>query len=356
MRPTPLPSPKRPRQMSPDKPATPPPTAVIGAGAWGTALAAHLRGLGAAVRLWAYEPEVADAVTLKRENPLYLPGVSLPSGILATTDLQEALTGTCMVLLVMPSHVFRPVLIEVAPHLSEQAPIIACAKGIEESSGFTMCQVARDVLPESHHPYLCCLSGPSFAKEVASGIPTAVVVASKSQAVAVSVQLGFSSPAFRAYTSSDLTGVELGGAVKNPLAIAAGMCEGLGMGHNTLAAMVTRGLAEMSRLSLALGGMPETTAGLSGLGDLTLTCYGDLSRNRQVGIRLGKGENIRDIKASMHNVAEGVINTKTVLALADKVGVEMPIVTAVYQVIYQGLEPMTALNALMTRGLKPEHY
>ena len=334
----------------------PPQTAVIGAGAWGTALASHIAGLGAPVRLWAYEEEVADQINRAGVNQTYLPGINLSEGVRASTDLAEVLTGCRMLLLVTPSHVFRGVLSQAAPHIPPETHIISCTKGIEKTTGFTMCQVAADVLHDGHHPYLCCLSGPSFAREAAAGAPTAVVVASKSQAVAQGAQLALAGPAFRVYTSSDMTGVELGGAMKNPLAIAAGMAQGLKLGHNSLAALITRGLAEMSRLIISLGGQPETPSGLSGLGDLVLTCYGDLSRNRGVGLKLGQGQKIEQITGGMQQVAEGVLNTKTVLELADKNSVELPIVNAVYQVIYRDVDPVKALSALMSRDLKPEVY
>ena len=301
-------------------------------------------------------PKSLSRSTGAGENQTYLHGTLLHEGIEADSDLSWVLEDCGMVLLVMPSHVFRRVLSQASPHIPVGSYIVSCTKGIEDKSGFTMSQAAEDVLPAEHRPYLACLSGPSFAKEVAAGIPTAVVVASKSQAVAKGAQLALAGPAFRVYTSSDLIGVELGGAVKNPLAIAAGMGQGLKLGHNTLAALVTRGLAEMSRLVAAMGGRPETPAGLSGLGDLVLTCYGDLSRNRSVGVRLGQGENIQQIRQSMRQVAEGILNTKTVLDLADRAKVEMPIVNAVYQVIYRGMEPVAALGALMSRDLKPEVY
>ncbi len=328
--------------------------AVIGAGAWGTALAGHLAGAGHSVRLWAYEPEVAGAINSEHVNPVYLPGAALPEGLAGTSELAQALAGAELVALVMPSHVFRQVLGQAEEAIPAEAILVSCSKGIEADTGFTMCEVTEDVLPKHFHRRLCCLSGPSFAKEVVAGVPTAVTVASRSQAAAGQVQVAFATPRFRVYTSPDLVGVELGGAVKNPLAIAAGMCDGLALGHNTLCALITRGLAEMTRLSLAKGGQLATLSGLAGLGDLVLTCTGDLSRNRTVGKRLGQGEKIGDITTSMAQVAEGVINTKTVLALARQFSVEMPIIEAVYQVIYQDKAPLEALNELMSRELKAE--
>ncbi len=330
--------------------------AVVGAGAWGTALADHLARHGHAVRLWAYEPEVAQAVSAEHRNPVFLPGIELHPAIAAHNQLAAALEGAQLVVLVMPTHVFRIVLGQAAPHLPVGANIVTCSKGIEGDTGFTMCQVAADVLEAAHHPGLAALSGPSFAKEVAAGAPTAVTVASQRPAVAEAVQAAFAGPRFRVYTSGDMVGVELGGAVKNPLAIAAGMVAGLNLGHNAMSAMITRGLAEMTRLALGLGAEPATMAGLAGLGDLVLTCTGSLSRNRTVGTRLAQGESIEQITSSMRQVAEGVKNTKTVLALARRAGVEMPIIESVERVIYQGAKPQDILHELMTREPKPEVY
>jgi len=346
-------------QAQPVQPPSPPEkvaVTVVGAGAWGTALALHLARAGHQVRIWAFEPEVAQAINQDHQNPVFLPGVDLPPGLSASHRLEEALTGAQLVVLVMPSHVFRNVLQEAAPHLPAQAILVTCSKGIEQHTGYTMVEVAEDVLPKGFQRRLCCLSGPSFAKEVAAGQPTAVTVAGRDPLLAQKVQRYFSTSSFRVYTSPDLVGVELGGAIKNPLAIAAGMVAGLGLGHNTVAALITRGLAEMMRLSQAKGGQLATCAGLSGLGDLVLTCTGDLSRNRTVGYRLGKGETIEQITSSMKTVAEGVHNTKTILELARRFQVEMPIIQAVYEVIYQGKPPLKALQELMSRGLKPECY
>jgi glycerol-3-phosphate dehydrogenase (NAD(P)+) len=330
--------------------------AVIGAGSWGTALAHHLAGGGHRVRLWAFEPEVVSAINQAHENPVFMPGLALHPALTATADLGEALAGAALAVLVMPSHVFRAVLAQAAPSLPDQALLVSCAKGIEQGSGYTMCEVAQDVLPKSFHRRLACLSGPSFARETALGMPTAVTVASRDPQSARQIQAAFGHGRLRVYTSPDLIGVELGGAVKNPLAIAAGMVAGLKLGHNTLAALITRGLAEMTRLSQALGGQLVTTSGLAGLGDLVLTCTSPQSRNYSVGLRLAQGEAIADITASMKNVAEGVHNTLTVLELAGRAGVEMPIIAAVHRVIYQGIPPTQALHELMSRQLRAEHY
>ncbi|MBU1156437.1 MAG: NAD(P)-dependent glycerol-3-phosphate dehydrogenase [Proteobacteria bacterium] len=329
---------------------------VLGAGAWGTALADHLARAGHEVRLWAYESEVAQAINDEHANPVFLPDFKLHPELEGTSDMDRALTGAGLVVLVMPTHVFRTVLGQAAPHLPAQADIVACSKGIEGETGFTMCQVAADVLAPEHRAHLAALSGPSFAKEVAGGAPTAVTVASERPEVAQAVQAAFAGPRFRVYTSGDIIGVELGGAVKNPLAIAAGMVAGLELGHNTMSAMITRGLAEMTRLGLSLGADMATMGGLAGMGDLVLTCTGALSRNRTVGTRLAKGETIDQITSSMRQVAEGVKNTDTILALARRKGVEMPIIEAVKRVLDQETTPEQALDELMTREPKPEHY
>ncbi len=329
--------------------------AVLGAGSWGTAIAQHLCGAGHRVRLWAYEPEVAQAINAQHENTRFLSGVTLHPDLRASQDMAEALAGAEMVMLVMPTHVFRTVLTQAAEHLPSGAALVSCSKGIELATGYTMLEVAEEVLPKNFHRRLACLSGPSFAREVAKGVPTAVTVASRADEVARTVQAAFATARFRVYTSLDVTGVEMGGAVKNPLAIAAGMVQGLKLGHNTLAALITRGLAEMTRLAMARGGQMATLAGLAGLGDLVLTCTSPQSRNYQVGQRLGQGEKIGEITASLGGaVAEGVHNTRTVLELARRSEVEMPIIAAVHGVIYQDQPPQQALDALMTRSLKAE--
>jgi len=330
--------------------------AVIGAGAWGSALAQQLAWAGQKVRLWALEPEVAQQVNDLRENKLYLEGVKLDPAIVATNDLARAVAGAQLVVMVTPSHVFRQVLGQLAPHLEKDAIIVSCSKGIEDQSGYTMCEVAEDVLDKRYHRRLTALSGPSFAKEVARAVPTAVTVAGRDPDVANLVQHAFATTLFRVYTSPDTVGVEIGGAVKNPLAIASGMVAGLELGYNSQAAMITRGLAEMTRLAMARGGQLATLSGLAGLGDLVLTCTGNLSRNRTVGKRLAQGETIAQIQASTRTVAEGVKNTLTVLQIAKRAGVEMPIVQAVKKVLYDGLPPADALLELMTRSLKQEHY
>jgi glycerol-3-phosphate dehydrogenase (NAD(P)+) len=329
-------------------------TAVIGAGTFGTALAQLLAESGHRVRLWAFEPEVAQGINQKHINPFFLDDCQLDPGIIATNSMAEALEQAELILLVMPSQFFRSVVSQAAAHIPDNAILVCCSKGIEQGTGFTMGEVTGDVLPKCFHRHLCCLSGPSFAREVALGMPSAVTVAARDERTARVVQHSTATPAFRVYTSPDMAGVELGGAIKNPLAIAAGMTAGLELGYNTLAALITRGLAEMTRLAQARGGQLTTMAGLAGLGDLVLTCTGALSRNRTVGYRLARGENIQQITSSMKMVAEGVINTKTVLELAERSEVEMPITQAVYRVIYEGQPPSEALMDLMTRGLKSE--
>ena len=328
--------------------------AVIGAGTFGTALAHLLAGSGHRVRLWALEPEVAQGINTNHVNPVFLNDCPLHPGVTASNDLAEVVDGAELILLVMPSQFFRSVLSQAAAHVPTGAILVCCSKGIETGTCFTMGEVAEDVLPKDYHRTLCCLSGPSFAREVALGMPTAVTVASRSQGAAHKVQHSMATPMFRVYTSPDMTGVELGGAIKNPLAIAAGMTDGLNLGQNTIAALITRGLAEMTRLAQARGGQLATMAGLAGLGDLVLTCNGALSRNRTVGFRLARGETIDQITNSMKMVAEGVINTRTVLELAAQSEVEMPITQSVYRVIYEGQPPPQALQDLMTRGLKSE--
>ncbi|MCB2189267.1 MAG: NAD(P)-dependent glycerol-3-phosphate dehydrogenase [Deltaproteobacteria bacterium] len=332
------------------------PAAVIGGGSWGTALAQVLALAGHQVRLWVREPEVVESINGRRVNEVFLPDIPLDPGITATGEMAAALAGASLVLLVVPSNFMRPVLLEAAPFVEPGAVVLSCSKGIEEGTSFTMPEVVEDVLPKAFARRLACLSGPSFAREVARGMPTAVVVAGRDPQVARDLQPQLATPFFRVYTSPDLVGVELGGAIKNPLAIAAGMVASLELGYNTMAALITRGLAEMTRLAQARGGQMATMAGLSGLGDLVLTCTGALSRNRTVGVRLAQGETIDQITASTRFVAEGVKNTLTVLALAHNSGVEMPIIEAVRTVIYGGVSPKKVLHELMTRELKPEYY
>lgn len=328
--------------------------AVIGAGSWGTTLANLLAEKGYPVTLWCFEEDLAERMQQLRINDLYLPEVKLSKKLHITSNLKSAVTEKQLLLFVTPSQVTRQVLEQVIPELSPQALIVSASKGIENNSLKLLSQVFEELLPESKHRQLGFLSGPSFAKEVSSGMPTAVVVAARDIAVAGEIQRIFSTEKFRVYTHNDIIGVELGGAMKNVIALAAGVADGLGFGHNTRAALITRGLAEMTRLGIKLGGTAETFAGLAGMGDLVLTCTGDLSRNRSVGIELGKGRKIDEILAGMQMVAEGVKTTLSAYQLADKLGVDVPIIEQMYLLLYQDKDPRQAVTDLMSRDLKAE--
>jgi glycerol-3-phosphate dehydrogenase (NAD(P)+) len=331
--------------------------AVIGAGAWGTALAIALgRKNEHAIRLWANEPEVVESVTARRINERFLPGFELPSPVEATHDLSAALEGAEIVVSVMPSQYCRALFERIAPELKPQTLVVSCTKGLENKTLLRMTDVIGDVLRrQKFTPRVGALSGPSFAKEVARGDPTAVTVASVDSELARAVQQAFNSSRFRVYTNDDVIGVELGGALKNIIAIAAGVCDGLGLGHNSVAALITRGLAEIARLVVACGGRLDTMAGLAGLGDLVLTCTGDLSRNRSVGVELGKGRKLPEIIAGMHGaVAEGVFTTKAAVGLAHKHTVEMPITEQMFAILEQGKPPQRAIEELMTRAARAE--
>ncbi len=336
--------------------APPPVTrvAVVGAGSWGTTLAHHLAGRGVEVRLWAYEPEVAASINTTRENTLYLPGVSLHAAVAATSDIAEALDGAGLVLFVTPSHVARATLRAAALALPAAAPVVVASKGIETDTLRTMAEVFAEELAAAGGRPLAFLSGPSFAREVAAGLPTAITAACRDAATARLVQELFSTDSFRVYTTDDVTGVELGGSLKNVVAIAAGICDGLGLGNNARSALITRGLAEMTRLGAALGARARTLAGLAGLGDLVLTCTGDLSRNRTLGMELAQGRTLAEITGARRTVAEGVRTADAAVRLARRHGVEMPIAEQTWRVLYEGLAPRAALHELMTRGLKDE--
>ena len=327
--------------------------AIIGAGAWGTALSIVLaRGGRHQVRLWAYEREVCDSIRARRTNDLFLPGFELPDGIEATNSLPSALQGCSFVLAVMPSHHARALYSSMRVSLSPHAIIVSATKGIEQESYKRMTEVAAEV---SGATRIAALSGPSFAKEVARGDPTALTIASTDSEVAGLLQREFSDPMFRVYTNDDVVGVELGGALKNVIAIAAGIAEGLGFGHNTAAALITRGLAEITRLAVACGARRETLAGLSGMGDLVLTCTGGLSRNRTVGVELGRGRRLPEIMAGMHGmVAEGVLTTDAALGLARKHGIEMPISEQMHEILHAQKSPKDAIRELMSRPGKDE--
>ena len=332
--------------------------AVIGAGAWGTGLSIVLGRKGShQVKLWAYEKEVCESILQQRMNLPFLPGERIPESVSPTNSLQEALRDAEIVVSVMPSHHCRRLFQSMQPHLSPEMLIVSATKGLEEGTLLQMTEVIKQVLGEANGfpPRLAALSGPSFAKEVARGDPTAVAIASQDEELARTAQAAFSDPAFRVYTNDDLVGVELGGALKNIIAIAAGVCDGLGLGHNSVAALITRGLAEITRLVVACGGRQETMAGLAGLGDLVLTCTGGLSRNRSVGVELGRGRRLPEIIAGMHGmVAEGVLTTNAAIGLAHKRQVEMPITEQMYAILHNGKSPSEAIRELMTRTAKSE--
>lgn len=331
-------------------------TAVIGAGSWGTALAIALTRSRQPHRiaLWVFEADICELLRTKRVNDVFLPGFEMPREVEVTNDLGEALAGADIVLGVMPSGHARKLYEKMLPHLGPQMVFVSATKGLEPDSLERVTEILKKTVGVKFAPRVAALSGPSFAREVARGDPTAVVIASPDAELAQLVQDEFSGPTFRLYTNDDVAGVELGGAVKNVIAIAAGVCEGLGFGYNTTAALITRGLAEMTRLALALGGRRETLAGLAGMGDLVLTCTGGLSRNRTVGVELGKGRKLQDIIGSMRMVAEGVSTTAATMQLARRMKVEMPITEQMYAVLYEGRAPREAIRDLMERRLKQE--
>jgi len=328
--------------------------AVIGGGSWGTALASVLASNGHDVNVWAHDAEVARALAEKHQNPKYLAGLQLPDKVTGTHDMAQALAGAELVVAVSPSHVTRSVMRDALPSLPRATPLVCATKGIENESLLTMYEVLEDVLPAELHPYICCLSGPSFAKETVQRMPTAVVVASPWEKLAQKVQKMFSNDYFRVYTSIDVAGVELGGSLKNVCAIAAGISDGMGFGSNTRAAIMTRGLAELVRLAVKRGANPLTLSGLAGMGDLVLTCTGELSRNRTVGLGLGRGQKLSEVLAGMTQVAEGVRTAKSVHDLAARLSVEMPLHEAIYRILYEDLHPKAALQSLTSRELKSE--
>jgi len=327
---------------------------VLGAGSWGTALGAVLAGKGFPVAIWDADGEPLGTIVARHENARYLPGIRLPETLRAEPDLGRALDGAELVVIAVPSHAVRPVTLQARPHLRAGVPICTVAKGVEVDTLMTMSEVLEDVLPAQMHPYLTFLSGPSFAVEVARGAPTAVTVAGRWDRVGKVVQDAFHSRSFRPYTSSDVAGVEIGGCAKNVVAIATGLCDGLGLGANARSALITRGLAEITRLAAAKGAIPLTLLGLSGLGDLVLTCSSEQSRNYRVGFGLGKGRKQDEIQRELGQVAEGVVNAKSVHLLAAKLGVEMPICEAVHRILHEGEDPRAAVRALMAREIKPE--
>ena len=332
--------------------------AVIGGGAWGTGLAIVLGRKGThRVRLWAHETDVCESVTQRHVNERFLPGQAIPHSVSASHDLAAVLDGAQIVVSVMPSQHCRRLFERMRPFIASQALIVSATKGLEETSLQRMTEVITQVLTrdDGSSPVVGALSGPSFAQEVARGDPTAVAIASQDSALLRTVQQEFSDPSFRVYTNSDVVGVELGGALKNTVAIAAGICDGLDLGHNSVAALITRGLAEMTRVVVACGGRAETMAGLAGLGDLVLTCTGGLSRNRSVGVELGRGQRLPDIIEAMHGmVAEGVFTTTAAVGLAHARGIEMPITEQMHAILHHGKSPREAIYELMTRSGKSE--
>jgi glycerol-3-phosphate dehydrogenase (NAD(P)+) len=328
--------------------------AVIGAGSWGTALAKVLADKGHRTALWGRSPEQLADIAQRRENSRYLPGCRLPDTLLPEADLQRAVGAKRFVVSVVPSHTVREVLARAAPAIHPDALIVSASKGIENETLQTMDEVLKEVLPGKLGARLAFLSGPSFAREVGVGLPTAVVMASRDRNAAEAAAQLFQAERFRVYTADDVAGVELGGALKNVMAIAAGIVDGMGLGHNSRAALITRGLAEISRLAVRKGANPLTLAGLAGMGDLVLTCTGDLSRNRSVGMGLGQGKTLKEVLAGMKQVAEGVKTTKSAHDLAERLGVEMPITNAIYRVLYQDLAAKDAITELLGRAPKHE--
>jgi glycerol-3-phosphate dehydrogenase (NAD(P)+) len=328
--------------------------AVVGAGAWGTALAKILADKGNRVHLWTRSEQHAESLARERENARYLPGVKLPDRVVPTSSLGTALQAASLVTWVVPSHALRETLESARFHLRSDAALVSASKGIENDTLMLMADVFEDVIGEGVKERLTVLSGPSFAKEVATGIPTNIVVASSNVTLSQEVQREFATDRLRVYSSDDPAGVEVGGALKNVIAIAAGACDGLGFGHNTRAALITRGLAEIARIAIAKGGNVLSLAGLAGMGDLVLTCTGDLSRNRTVGFELGKGKKLDQVLASLGHVAEGVRTAKSAHDLALKLDVELPICNEVYAVLYEGKTAQRAVEDLLTRPLKKE--
>lgn len=327
---------------------------VIGAGAFGTALANLLAHKGHEVRLWAREPELVPMINAAHENATYLPDMSLAPALRAVGDLGEAASDAELLLLAVPSHGLRDIATRLAPALPPHIPIVTVAKGIENGTLLTMSELLEDVLPVERHPYIAIVSGPSFAREVAEGQPTSVTVAARWERIARLVQTAFSTDVFRVYTSVDLIGVQYGGALKNVIALAAGAAEGLGFGFNAQAALITRGLAEITRAAVQRGANPMTLSGLSGLGDLVLTCTGTLSRNRALGKAIGQGKSLEELQRDRLTVAEGVVTAKSACQLADRYGIDMPISRGVHSVLFEGQSPKEAMEALLARALKSE--
>ena len=328
--------------------------AIIGAGSWGTALSIVLAPRLSRIRLWVYEGDLAMRMRQTRENDLYLPGFSIPPNVEIASDLSEALSGADLVVSVVPSHVVRSLYQQMLPFLSPDMVFVSATKGLENNTLLRSSEIIAEVLSARFPARVAVLSGPTFAREVAALNPTTVVIGANDSALTRSVQQLLSGPSFRLYTSTDPIGIELGGSIKNVVAIGAGVLDGMGLGHNSRAALITRGLAEMTRLAVALGGQAKTLSGLAGLGDLVLTCTGELSRNRAVGVELARGRRLDDIVNSMRMVAEGVKTTAAAVELARRYSVDMPITEQMYQMLYHGLNPREAVQRLMERSLKSE--
>ena len=328
--------------------------AILGAGAWGTALARLLSERGEATQLWSWQAEHAEAMQRERENRAFLRGFALPERLVVSADLQQTLRGASSVILVVPTAGFRDTLQRARPFLEQDATLIIASKGIEPGSLMLLSEVAEAVLGASARERTVVLSGPSFAKEVALGLPTSLVAAAHSSELATRVQQRLSSDRFRVYAGDDPIGVQVGGALKNVIAIAAGACDGLGFGYNTRAALITRGLAEVARLALAKGGAPLTLSGLAGLGDLVLTCTGELSRNRTLGYELGRGSSLADALSGLGHVAEGVVTAESAYHLAEQLAVDLPISGEVYRVLFEQKPVQEAVRAVLSRPLTRE--
>ena len=327
---------------------------VVGAGSWGTALANLVASKGYSIDLWVFEKEIKDQILQTGENTVFLPDIKLSSNLHPSNDMAKVVSGKDLVLVVVPSHVVRETTLKLADHLEKDAIVVSASKGIENKTHLTMTGVMQETLVNTPAHQLAVLSGPSFAREVARNHPTVVTVASKRTATATLVQQVMATPHFRVYTSEDVTGVELGGSLKNVIAIAAGVIDGLELGLNTRAALITRGMTEIRRLGLKMDANPRTFTGLAGFGDLILTCTGHLSRNHTVGKKIGQGQKVKNILGQMRMVAEGVKTAKSVYNLSRKLGVEMPISHETYRILYEDLSPKEAVIRLMTRDLKRE--
>ncbi len=327
---------------------------VVGGGSWGTALANLLANKGYSITLWIYEKDVKDQIVETRENKIFLPGVELSANLHPTNDLSGTVAGKDIVVVVVPSHFMREISSQMADTISKEAIIVTASKGIENKTHLTMTGVFKETLTNIAHHRMVALSGPSFAREVARNLPTVITIAATDMETAAFTQQVFATPNFRVYTSEDVIGVEVGGALKNVIAIGAGVVDGLELGLNARAALITRGMTEIRRLGLKMGANPRTFTGLAGIGDLILTCTGDLSRNHTVGVKLGQGKKIDDILSEMRMVAEGVKTARSVYNLSRKLGVDMPIFHEAYRILYEDYSPKEAIHRLMTRDLKQE--